>query len=101
MAWQQVLVAVAASLVSGLLGVGISTWYYRRHERRRARLDTVSRLFGFRFDIQGREFSRALNEVFVVSHDAPRVIEALPGFHEVTVGRLPDAHLHTKVAERK
>ena len=83
----QVLLALVASLLSGMLGVGISTLYYRRHERRRARLDTLTRLFGYRFDLPGPDFSRALNEVFVVFHDSRDVLAALQEFHQVIVIR--------------
>lgn len=85
--WQQVLVTLVASLLSGILGVGVSTWYYRRHERYRSKMDTLTRLFGYRFDIVGPDFSRALNEVFVVFHDSPLVLAALQDFHLVTVSR--------------
>ncbi len=78
-------VALVSSLSSGLLGVVVSTIYYRRHERRRAKLDTLTRLIGFRFDLRGREFSRALNEIFVVFHDSPKVLRALQDFHQVIV----------------
>lgn len=85
MSWQQALVTIVASLLSGLLAVAVSTWHYRRHERRQAKVDTLTRLMGFRFDLRGREFSRALNEIFVVFHDSPEVLRALQEFHEVIV----------------
>lgn len=84
---QQVALTLVSSLLSGLLGVAISTAYYRRFEHRRVKLDTLTRLLGFRFDIGGDEFSRALNEVFVVFHDSPEVLRALQDFHDVTVSR--------------
>lgn len=83
--WQQAVLTLAAALLSGALGVGISTWYYRRHQRRRDKLDTLTRLLGYRFDILGPEFSRALNEIFVVFHDSPHVLAALQEFHQVVL----------------
>jgi len=85
--WQQAVLTLAAALLSGALGVGISAWYYRRHQRRGDKLDTLTRLLGYRFDILGPEFSRALNEVFVVFYDSPHVLAALQGFHQVVLTR--------------
>jgi len=85
--WQHIVLTLVASLLSGVLAVAISTWYYRRHERRRTKLDTLTRLFGFRFDIVGMDFSRALNEIYVIFHDSPAVLRALQDFHQVTVAR--------------
>jgi len=85
--WQQIVVTIVASLLSGIAGVAISTWYYRRHERRRAKMDTLTRLLGFRFDIMGPDFSRALNEIFAVFHDSTAVLRALQDFHQVVVTR--------------
>lgn len=70
-----------------MLAVAISTWYYRRHKRRRTKLDTLIWLFGFRFDIVGMDFSRALNEIYIVFHDSPAVPRVLQDFHQVTVAR--------------
>jgi hypothetical protein len=85
--WEQAVLTLAAAFVSGALGVGISTWYYRRHQRRCDKLDTLTRLLGYRFDILGSEFSRALNEVFVVFHDSQHVLAALQEFHQVVLTR--------------
>jgi hypothetical protein len=41
---------------------------------------------GNRFDILEDKFTEALNRVFIVFYDAPEVITALKGFHEVTLG---------------
>ena len=36
-----------------------------------------------RYDIRGEEFTRALNEVFIIFHDSKPVIDALAEFHNV------------------
>jgi len=79
------LITIASSLVSGILGVVISTIYYRRYEKRKTKIDTLTRFVGNRYDLKGAEFSRALNEVFVVFQDSRDVMSALSRFHEKTV----------------
>lgn len=83
MGWTIVLIS---SLVSGLLGVGISTWYHQRNEIRRAKLQVLQRLFGNRNDLLGQLFTEALNQVFVVYYDSHEVLVALKTFHEVVIG---------------
>lgn len=74
-----VLVAIVASLFSGIVGVGISAWFFARFERRKLKMDTARRLIGYRFDITGQEFSAAMNELVVVFADSPEVINAMVG----------------------
>jgi len=92
-------VTVASSLISGLIGVLISTYYYRRYERRKVKFDTLQRLAGTRYcltpgasDSSKKEFFEALNEVFVVFHDDEDVLAALEVLHkELNIpGRLFD-----------
>ena len=68
-------------LASGLFGVLISTWIYARRENHRFRVDTLKRFAANRYDHKGDEFSRALNEIFVVFNTYPKVMEALRRFH--------------------
>ena len=42
-------VTVASSLGSGLIGILVSTYYYRRYERRKVKFDTLRRLAGARY----------------------------------------------------
>jgi len=79
---------VLAALLSGLIGVVISTWHYRRFERRRLKLDTFRRLLAYRHAVvpassstTQEHFFSTLNEVFVVFHDAPLVVRALQTLH--------------------
>ena len=66
-----------SSLLSGLIGVLVSTFFYHRYERQKIKFDTAKRLFGFRHSITGEGFSCAMNEVFIVFADSPKVIKAL------------------------
>lgn len=92
-------VTIASSLVSGLVGVGISTYYYRRYEQRKIKFDAFRRLAGTRYCLtpgasgsSSKEFFETLNEVFVVFHDDEDVLAALEVFHkELNIpGRLYD-----------
>lgn len=68
---------ILSSLLSGLIGVLVSTFFYHRYERRKIKFDTAKRLFGYRYSIKGDGFSNAMNEVFIVFADAPKVIKAM------------------------
>jgi len=82
MQWVFILIA---ALLSGLLGVGISTWYHQRNEIRRTKLQVLQQLLGNRNDLKGQPFTEALNEVFVVFYDSGDVLIALKAFYEVIV----------------
>ena len=83
---------VISSLSSGLIGVILSLWFYRRYESRKQKFDTLRRLLGNRFAlVEGQrgtlehsreEFFAALNEVVVVFHDSSSVMDALNKYHE-------------------
>ncbi|GAB6909154.1 conserved hypothetical protein [Desulfosarcina cetonica] len=66
MATENIYVTIIASVISGIAGVIISTIFYIRHEKRKDKLETLRRFMGNRYDLVGDEFSRAINEVFVV-----------------------------------
>ena len=61
MYWVFILIA---SLLSGLLGVGISTWYHQRNEIKRAKLQVLQQLLGNRNDIRGQAFTEPLTDNF-------------------------------------
>lgn len=82
MEWMFILIS---ALLSGLLGVGISTWYHQRNEIRRTKLQVLQQLLGNRNDLKGQAFTEALNEVFVVFYDARDVLITLKAFFEVIV----------------
>ena len=83
---------IIASLLSGLIGVIVSTCFYRRYENRKQKFDTLRRLVANRFAIaEGQEnslegsreaFFAALNEAIVVFHDSTTVADALDKYRE-------------------
>ena len=79
------LMVIIAAIISGFLGVVISIVYYRRHEKYQRKLKTLSDFARYRYDIQGEDFTRALNEIFVVFSDSEKVKQALRKFHENTI----------------
>jgi hypothetical protein len=94
-----VLLSLSSGAFGAIAGVVISIFYYRRSEKRRWKLDTLKRLAAHRFAIaEGRSLERSdeffvvLNEVFVVFHDAPKVLDAIEVMHKETgmPGRLHD-----------
>jgi len=82
-----IIVTIISSVLSGIVGVIISTIYYRRYEKRRTKIDTLKRFFANRYDLTGDEFSRAINEIFVIFHESPTVMTALSEFHEKVTAR--------------
>lgn len=89
-----VLWVIISSLLSGLIGVLISLWAYRRYEKRQQKFDTLRRLCGYRYALDPviveageatgsrEDFFSALNEVVIVFHDMVPVIEALEKYKE-------------------
>jgi hypothetical protein len=71
-----------SSLFSGLLGIGISSWYHKKSEKRRQKYNLIEQLMGNRFDLKGERFSEALNKVFIVFNDSNYVLIALKSFHD-------------------
>ncbi|WP_143075614.1 DUF6680 family protein [Desulfomicrobium apsheronum] len=83
----QILITILSSLISGMVAVIVSTVFYVFHELRKDKLETLRRFVGNRYDIRGDEFSRALNEVFVVFEKSPKVIAALSEYHKKIITR--------------
>lgn len=79
---KSIIVTVVASLLSGIVAVIISAAYYRYHEKQRTKIDTFKRFFSNRYDLKGDEFSRAINEIFVVFHESEEVISTLRAYHQ-------------------
>jgi hypothetical protein len=81
-------VTFLSSVVSGVIGILISTWFYRRYEKRKLKIDTFRRLLGSRHAaISGSStgsqdaFFSALNEVLAVFHNSRRTLDALRTLH--------------------
>lgn len=83
MSIEAIFVTVVSSLLSGLLGVGVSAWFFYRLERHKLKLDLARRLLGHRYSISGDHFSAAMNEVFVVFADAKDVLHKMERLYEV------------------
>ena len=83
---EQILYLIISSLCSGLVGICVSTYFYVRYERRKDKLNTLRGVIGNRYDLQGDEFSRAINEIVVIFAGSPKVMKALAEHHEKVVG---------------
>lgn len=77
-----ILVTVLSSLVSGIAGVFVSTWYFYKLERHKLKIDLARRLLGNRFSISGDAFSCAVNEVIAVFADSEDVLSRLRSLYE-------------------
>jgi len=71
-----VLVTLVASLLSGLIGVLVSFYFFQRLERRKMKMETARKLFGGKHNTSGDQFQEALNEVMLVFSDSDTVIAA-------------------------
>ena len=69
MQWTSIMLA---SIFSGLLGVGISTWYHARNEKRKIKILVLEQLLGNRYDLLGERFTEALNKIFITFYDLTR-----------------------------
>lgn len=85
-----ILITVISSLISGILGVVISIVYHRKAERTRAKIEILKSFCGYRYNLKGDDFSKTLNEIFIVFQDSKDVLEKLNQFHEVIVSRQAD-----------
>ena len=79
---EAILVTIVSSLISGIIGVAISTLYFYKLERHKLKLDLARRIMGNRYSISGDAFSCAMNEVIVVFADSKVVLEKMERFFE-------------------
>ncbi len=89
MTTDQIITTVVSSLFSGIIGVLVSIYYYRRYENRKTKFETFKRFMSNRYDLKGDAFSQALNEIFVVFKDSKTVMKALSEHHKVVTARKP------------
>ena len=87
MKYTAILVTIISSLISGIVGVIISAAYYRHHEKQRTKIETFKRFFSNRYDLKGDEFTRAINEIFVVFHGSEEVRSTLREYHQLVTER--------------
>lgn len=73
---------IISSLISGLVGVGVSTWYFYKLERHKLKLDLARRLLGNRFNVSGDAFSCAMNEVIAVFADSEDVLSKMARLYD-------------------
>ena len=81
------LIVFMSSIISGMFGVLISVWFYRRSEIRQVKLRIIQQLLGNRNDLKGQPFTEALNQVFIGFHDSEKVLLKLKAFHEAIINR--------------
>ena len=79
---EAILITIISSLISGLVGVAVSTWYFYKLERHKMKLDLARRLLGNRFSITGDAFSCAMNEVIAVFADSDDVLQRMGKLYE-------------------
>ena len=80
---EQVMITVISSIISGLLGVFISAWFYSRLERRKMKTETARKLFANRHDMHGAGFHEAMNEIMVVFSDCQKVIDLIEALFKI------------------
>ena len=76
---------IIAAIISCVLGVVISLIYYRKHEKYLRKLTTLKEFARYRYDVKGENFTRTINEIFIVFSDSSKVKQALRKFHEDTL----------------
>ncbi|MCW4003261.1 MAG: hypothetical protein NWE95_05030 [Candidatus Bathyarchaeota archaeon] len=77
-----ILPILASALLSGLLGVLISNWHYKRNEIRRLKLKVLQQLLANRYDFHCVRFVDAINRVPVVYYESKEVLAAFKAYHE-------------------
>ena|SRR5690554_3330962 len=95
MTLEMIILTIASSALSGILGVVISSIFYARLEKRRIKLETARKMFGSKHAISGKEFQESINEVMIVFSDSQEVIDLVQELFEVVStprsARAPDA----------
>ena len=92
------LIVIISSLISGILGVIISTLYYKKAERRKEKMNLIMQLFGNRYDINGDRFSEALNSIVIVFHDSDDVIKKVKALHDIASANAPNKSVQINYA---
>jgi hypothetical protein len=87
---------IISSLLSVLIGVLVSSWFYARQEKKRIKIDTARRLLGFRYHVTGEGFTQALNEAIIVFSDNPGIVKAIEELH-TTATMLDKSKINNKL----
>jgi len=78
-----IMVTVISSLLSGLIGVVLSFYFFSRLETRKLKIDTARRLIGSRYNVHSTEFKSAFNEVIIIFSDNKEVMNAIDDFWQI------------------
>lgn len=82
-----ILITIISSIISGVLGVIISNKYQKKTLVKQAKIETLKNFVGYRYDIKGEQFTKAINEIFIIFQDSQDVIDKLNSFHESVVNK--------------
>lgn len=82
MSLEILVIPLVASLLSGIVGVGVSFWFFYKLERHKLKLDLARRLLGYRFSITGDNFTCAMNEVIAVFADSSEVLQKMERLYQ-------------------
>jgi hypothetical protein len=74
---ETIIVALISSLLSGLVGVLVSFYFFNRLEKRKLKTETARKMFASKHDIASSAFNEAMNEVMIVFSDSDEVISAM------------------------
>lgn len=72
---------ILLALTSGLIGALVSSGVYVRREKRMFKIRTLKKFSANRNHTTGDKFSEAINEIFIVFNDSPKVMDALEHVH--------------------
>ena len=74
---------VISSLLSGILGVIISAFYYSKKEKKNLQVNLITDLFGNRHKITSDDFNNSLNRVPIVFCESTLIISEYIKFHDL------------------
>ena len=80
MSFEAITVTIISSLLSGIIGVGVTVFVTYKLERHKLKLDLARRILGHRYEITGHGFSCAMNEVLAVFSDNPTVLQKMENY---------------------
>lgn len=80
---ETIIITLVSSILSGILGVVISSIFYSRLERRKIKIETARKMFGSRHSISGKEFQESINEIMIVFSDSQRVVDLVQDLFKV------------------
>ncbi|GJL57126.1 MAG: hypothetical protein NPIRA02_42580 [Nitrospirales bacterium] len=83
MTTQAIVVTFAASLLSGLIGVLVSFYFFNRLEKRKVKIETARKIFGSKHDMQSDAFTEAMNEIMIIFSDSDAVTNAMEELWEI------------------